>query len=87
MSSSGCGGRPGWTAASAVSALPMQPVAAASALPFSVEGRVPPETEDPRADVRMVAAGYFETMKIRLLEGRLLDERDTDRGVADGGDQ
>ena len=68
---------PGVTAASAVSALPMQPVAAASALPFSVEGRVPPETEDPRADVRMVAAGYFETMKIRLLEGRFLDERDT----------
>jgi putative ABC transport system permease protein len=70
-------GAPGVTAASAVSALPMQPVAAASALPFSVEGRVPPETEDPRADVRMVAAGYFETMKIRLLEGRFLDERDT----------
>ena len=38
---------------------------------------MPPETEDPRADVRMVAAGYFETMKIRLLEGRFLDERDT----------
>ena len=70
-------GAPGVTAASAVSALPMQPVAAASALPFSVEGRVPPETEDPRADVRMVAAGYFETMKIRLLEGRFLDDRDT----------
>lgn len=70
-------GAPGVTAASAVSTLPMQPVAIASALPFSVEGRVPPETEDPRADVRMVAAGYFETMKIPLLEGRFLDERDT----------
>jgi len=68
---------PGVTAASAVSTLPMQAVAVASALPFSVEGRVPPETEDPRADVRMVAAGYFETMKIPLLEGRFLDERDT----------
>ena len=68
---------PGVTSASAVSALPMQPVAAASALPFSVEGRVPPETEDPRADVRMVAHGYFETMKIPLLEGRFFDERDT----------
>ena len=70
-------GAPGVTAASAVSALPMQAVAAASALPFSVEGRVPPETEDPRADVRMVASGYFETMKIPLLEGRFLDDRDT----------
>lgn len=68
---------PGVTAASAVSSLPMQAVAAASALPFSVEGRVPPETEDPRADVRMVAAGYFETMKIPLLDGRLLDDRDS----------
>ena len=65
------------TAASAVSTLPMQAVAIASALPFSGEGRVAPETEDPRADVRMVAAGYFETMKIPLLEGRFLDERDT----------
>ena len=70
-------GAPGVTAASAVSALPMQAVAAASALAFSVEGRVPPETEDPRADVRMVASGYFETMKIPLLEGRFLDDRDT----------
>ena len=71
-------GAPGVTAASAVSALPMQAVgAAASALPFSVEGRVPPETEDPRADVRMVASGYFETMKIPLLEGRFIDDRDT----------
>ena len=65
------------TAASAVSTLPMQAVAIASALPFSVEGRVPPETEDPRADVRMVAHGYFETMKIPLLEGRFFDERDS----------
>jgi len=70
-------GAPGIVAASAVSTLPMQSVAVASALPFSVEGRVPPETEDPRADVRMVAAGYFETMQIALLEGRFLDERDT----------
>ncbi len=70
-------GAPGVTAASAVSTLPMQAVAIASALPFSVEGRVPPETEDPRADVRMVAAGYFETMKIPLLDGRFFDDRDT----------
>ena len=68
---------PGVEAASAVSALPMQTVAAAAALPFTVEGRVPPDTEDPRADVRMVAPEYFATMKIRLLEGRVLDERDT----------
>ena len=56
----------------------MYEVGAASALPFSVEGQPPPKTEDPLADVRIVAPGYFETMKIRLIEGRFLDERDGD---------
>ena len=46
------------------------------ALPFNVEGQPPPRGEDPLADVRIVAPGYFETMKIRLLAGRFLDERD-----------
>ena len=69
---------PGVTGASAVSALPMQELSAASALPFTVEGRQPPKTEDPLADVRIVAPGYFETMKIALLEGRFLDARDSD---------
>ena len=67
---------PGVTSASAVSVLPMNEVGVASALPFAVEGRQPPNTEDPLADVRIVASGYFETMKIRLLEGRFLDGRD-----------
>ena len=67
---------PGVTTASAVSTLPMKDVGAAGALPFTVEGQQPPTTEDPLADVRIVAPGYFETMKIRLLEGRFLDERD-----------
>ena len=67
---------PGVTAASAVSILPMNDVGVASALPFSVEGRQPPKSEDPLADVRIVTPGYFETMRIRLLEGRYLDERD-----------
>ena len=63
--------------ASAVSVLPMFEVGAPSALPFSVEGRQPPKTEDPLAEVRVVLPRYFETMKIRLIEGRLLDERDS----------
>jgi putative ABC transport system permease protein len=71
---------PGVNAASAVSALPLQDVGAASALPFSVEGQQPPKTEDPLADVRIVAPGYFETMKIQLLEGRFLDDRDAEQG-------
>jgi predicted permease len=67
---------PGVNAASAVSTLPMSDVGTTMALPFSVEGQPPPATEDPLADVRVVAPGYFETMKIALLEGRYLDERD-----------
>jgi putative ABC transport system permease protein len=67
---------PGVTSASAVSVLPMSDVGQAMALPFSVEGRQPPASEDPLADVRIVAPQYFETMKIPLLEGRYLDERD-----------
>jgi len=71
---------PGVTAASAVSAMPLHDVGAAGALPFNVEGQQPPATEDPLADVRIVAPGYFETMKIKLLEGRFLDERDAEVG-------
>jgi predicted permease len=67
---------PGVMAASAVSTLPMSDVGVAMALPFAVAGQPPPATEDPLADVRVVAPGYFETMKIALLEGRFLDERD-----------
>ena len=68
---------PGVESASAVSSLPMQSLGIARALPFTVEGQPPPEGEDPRADVIMVASGYFETMKIPLRQGRFLDERDT----------
>jgi putative ABC transport system permease protein len=67
---------PGVTNASAVSTLPMSEVGQAMALAFNVEGQLPPRDEDPLADVRVVAPGYFETMKIRLIEGRYLDERD-----------
>jgi putative ABC transport system permease protein len=69
---------PGVTNASAVSTLPMSDVGMAMALPFNVEGQQPPRGEDPLADVRIVAPGYFETMGIRLLEGRFLDERDVE---------
>ena len=71
---------PGVMSASAVSAMPLHDVGAAGALPFNVEGQQPPTTEDPLADVRIVAPGYFETMKIKLIAGRFLDERDADVG-------
>jgi putative ABC transport system permease protein len=67
---------PGVANASAVSAMPLHDVGAAGSLPFNVEGQQPPRTEDPMADVRIVAPGYFDTMKIQLLAGRFLDERD-----------
>jgi putative ABC transport system permease protein len=67
---------PGVTAASAVSTLPMSEVGTTMALAFTVAGQPSPATEDPLADVRVVAPGYFETMKIPLLAGRFLDERD-----------
>jgi putative ABC transport system permease protein len=67
---------PGVSAASAVSTLPMSEVGTTMALAFNVEGQPPPATEDPLADVRIVAPGYFETMKIPLLAGRFLDQRD-----------
>ena len=69
---------PGVRAASAVSALPMSDVGMAMALPFNVEGQPPPRGEDPLADVRIVAPGYFDTMRIRLVAGRFLDDRDVD---------
>jgi putative ABC transport system permease protein len=68
---------PGIRNASAVSTLPMSDVGQAMALPFNVEGQPPPPSEDPLADVRIVAPAYFDTMKIALLAGRFLDERDT----------
>ena len=69
---------PGVSSASAVSAMPLHDVGVAGALPFNVEGQPPPRTEDPLADVRIVAPGYFETMKIKLIAGRFLDERDAE---------
>lgn len=71
---------PGIRSASAVSAMPLQNVGAASSLPFTVEGQQPPPAEDPMAEVRIVAPDYFETLRIPLVEGRYLDERDAETG-------
>ena len=69
---------PGIDAASAVTSLPMHPVGIDFALPFTIEGTMAPQTgEEPRADIRAATDGYFETMKIRLIGGRLLDTRDS----------
>lgn len=68
---------PGVLSAAAVSALPMYPVGIDYALPFTVEGQAPPTNgEEPRADIRTASPGYFETMKMALLKGRFIDDRD-----------
>src|SRR6185503_3001706 len=71
------GSLPGVRSAAGVSALPMYPVGIDFALPFTVEGQAAPTNgEEPRADIRTATPGYFETMKIALLKGRLIDTRD-----------
>jgi len=68
---------PGVASAAAVSALPMYPVGIDFALPFTIDGVVPATNgEEPRADIRSATPGYFETMKVPLVEGRTIDERD-----------
>ncbi len=68
---------PGVTSASTVLTLPMH-WNIRGVLSFSIEGQ--PENEDnaPEAGYQVVEAAYFETMRIPLLRGRLLDERDVD---------
>ena len=68
---------PGVRSAAAASALPMHPVGTDFALPFTVEGRMPPANgEEPQSDVRIATPGYFETMQIPLLRGRFFNEFD-----------
>lgn len=68
---------PGVVSAGAASSLPMHPVGIDFALPFTIEGQNPPASgEEPRADIRAATEGYFETMKIQLLQGRVIEARD-----------
>jgi len=68
---------PGVSAVAGVSALPMYPVGIDFALPFTIVGTAAPANgEEPRADIRMATPGYFETMKMALVRGRFIDDRD-----------
>lgn len=68
---------PGVTEAGLTSSLPMDPVATNYDLPYRTEDTAGQEDgEIPQADLRMVSPGYFETIRARLLAGRLLDDRD-----------
>lgn len=68
---------PGVLSAGAVTSLPMHPVGIDFALTFTIDGQARSASgEDPQADIRAATPGYFETMKIPLVRGRLFDERD-----------
>ena len=66
--------RGGVEAAGAVSELPLS--GGQHDLSFVVEGRIPPAGEEPAADYRAVAPGYFRTLGIPLRSGRRFDAGD-----------
>jgi putative ABC transport system permease protein len=54
------------------------PLAGGSNQPVAVEGRpVVPMSEQPEVSVREVTPGYFDAMKVPLLEGRRIQDSDT----------
>jgi putative ABC transport system permease protein len=72
---------PGVTSASAVTTLPLG--GGVDAYGFHVAGRLTANPEDaPSADRFVVTPGYFGTMEIPLLRGRLIDERDGQQAEA-----
>src|SRR5262249_27419806 len=67
---------PGVTASGATSALPLSQMYDWG--PITIEGRVPPPGENfLNADQRMVAAKYFDAMRIPIQAGRGFNEHDT----------
>jgi predicted permease len=65
---------PGVRGAAFASALPFQSAGFSSA--FTVEGRQRLPGDDPDALVRVGTADYLQTLRVTLVEGRLLDARD-----------
>jgi len=72
---------PGFEEVGGVTQLPLSPLGTGFEAPFSVEGldAVSP-TERPRADYRGTFPGYFRTMGIPLVQGRLFDKLDGSDG-------
>jgi putative ABC transport system permease protein len=72
---------PGVTDAAAVTTLPLG--GGLDQYGFHVQGRATPTTREsqaPNADRFVVTPGYFSALRIRLVRGRLLDERDRQSG-------
>ncbi len=69
--------RPGFEEVGGVSSLPMSPLGVEFEAPFTVEGlEAESPTERPRADFRGAIPGYFQTMNIPTVEGRVFDNLD-----------
>jgi len=69
--------RPDFDEVGGVTSLPMSPLGVEFEAPFTVEGLdAESPTERPRADFRGAIPGYFETMGIPTVEGRLFDDLD-----------
>jgi predicted permease len=66
---------PGVTSVGYTTGLPL--VLGAGIMQITVPGAVNDPATTPRASLRTVTSGYFETMGIPLRRGRLVDERDT----------
>jgi predicted permease len=66
---------PGVESAAAAVPIPFSGIGGSSS--FSIEGRVlPPGDPGPHGDIRAVSAGYFETMGIPVLRGRVFTAED-----------
>src|SRR6185295_11560525 len=71
------GGLPGVESVSGASALPLSGLIARTT--FTIAGHAPAKaSEVPFAQHRWVCPGYFQTMKIPLVRGRDLNDRDND---------
>lgn len=68
---------PGVEAAGGVSSLPLSGSGSSGTTTVDTKA-VPPENTTPEADWRVVTPGYFSAMGIRLIRGRLFDDRDTE---------
>jgi predicted permease len=68
---------PSVVSAGATTALPFG--AGGSRASFQIEGRANPGPTPNRAQIRVVTPGYLETLRVPLVRGRLIDDRDRDR--------
>jgi putative ABC transport system permease protein len=66
---------PGVEASGAISFLPLSGLGAATSMQI-VGKPIPPQGQEPVADVRVITHGYLKTMGVPLLKGRLFNEQD-----------